>query len=386
MQTESLSRRASLAAFDTCVLKTRNNIRRLADSPKSAAYAVDGDYFALEEGFFDIGNWTSSFFTGMALLAWRQTEDEFFLNQTLRLAPHFRKKVFEHHQDTMHDLGFLYSLYSVALYKLTGAKEHREAGLRAAEVLANRFVPEGGYIRAWGRMDEANTEYAGLAIIDSMMNLPLLHWAAQESGDHRFLDIAISHADVTLKHFIRQDDSVFHAFRFDPKTGKPARPDSYCGYSVDSHWARGTAWAVYGFALSYGYTQDSRYINAARRLARKFADNLNGRAIPVWDFRLPAGQNPLRDSSAAAIAVCGIQELHRNQAADDELLRVKWKMLEQLCSSEYLDTDESCPGVLRNAQIGISGPGKAANAFTSWGDYYLMEALSRELELGDTWW
>src|ERR1017187_2309620 len=115
-------------AFDLCVRKTRGNIQRLADDPKSAAWAEDGNYFKFKEGFYEIGNWTSSFFTGMALLAWRETEDEYFLNQVQRLAPHYREKVFTHYMDTHHDLGFLYSLYSVALHKLTGDEGHFVVG------------------------------------------------------------------------------------------------------------------------------------------------------------------------------------------------------------------------------------------------------------------
>ena len=107
-----------------------------------------------KEGFYEIGNWTSSFFSGMALIAWQETEDEYFLNQVMRLAPYYREKVFTRHLDTHHDLGFLYSLYSVALYKLTGDKQHREVGLRAAEMLSQRFNEKGDFIRAWGRMDE----------------------------------------------------------------------------------------------------------------------------------------------------------------------------------------------------------------------------------------
>src|ERR1019366_3041395 len=140
-------------AFDLCVAKTRGNIQRLADEPKSYALAVDGNYFVFPEGFYEIGNWTSSFFTGMALLAWRETEDEFFLQQTLRLAPEYRKKVFTEFAHTHHDLGFLYTLYSVALYKLTGDQAHRETGLRAADVLYQRFNQTGGFIRAWGHTD-----------------------------------------------------------------------------------------------------------------------------------------------------------------------------------------------------------------------------------------
>src|SRR5579871_5465323 len=104
-------------AYELCTAKTHVNIKCLADAPKSGAWAADGNYFAFDEGFYDIGNWTSSFFTGMALIAWQETEDEYFVSQVLRLAPHYRAKVFTHHMDTHHDLGFLYSLYSVALHK-----------------------------------------------------------------------------------------------------------------------------------------------------------------------------------------------------------------------------------------------------------------------------
>ena len=107
---EPLGRQQLQAALDLCISKTWRTIKCLADEPKSAAWAVDGDYFDFKEGFFEIGNWTSSFFTGMALLAWRQTEDDYFLKQALRLAPHYREKVFTHFMDTHHDLGFLYSL------------------------------------------------------------------------------------------------------------------------------------------------------------------------------------------------------------------------------------------------------------------------------------
>jgi unsaturated chondroitin disaccharide hydrolase len=182
----------------------------------------------------------------MALLAWQETEDEYFLKQALRLAPYYREKLFNRHLDTHHDLGFLASLYSVALYKLTGDKLHREVGLRAAELLSQRFNDTGNFIRAWGRMDEVESPVVGgmlrtdnMAIIDCLMNLPLLYWAGKETGCRRYHDIAVRHADTTLKCFIRSDDSVAHAIRFDPETGQPVKLESYCGASADSYWARG---------------------------------------------------------------------------------------------------------------------------------------------------
>lgn len=384
-QTDKVSKLDPLKrAFDLCVHKTRHNIQRLADEPKSAPWAVDGNYFSHPEGFFEIGNWTSSFFTGMALLAWRETEDEYFLRQALRLAPVYHDKAFIAGYHSHHDMGFLYSLYSVALHKLTGDEQHREAGLAAAEALCQRFNPKGNFIRAWGRL--GTDEQENMAIIDCMMNLPLLYWASNESGNPKFRDAAIRQADTTLKCFLRPDDSVYHAYRFDLKTGQPIGGDNYCGRSLDSHWARGTAWAIYGFALSHRHTGDTRYLDASLRLARRFNQELNGDAIPVWDFKLPAGESPLRDTSAAAIVACGYQELEKLGAADALITKTKDSLLRHLCTDGHLNFDEGCPGILRDGQVGSNGPGSAQNACTSWGDYYLMEALDRELHQGETWW
>ncbi len=371
-------------AFDLCVRKTRSNIKLLADAPKAAPWAVDGNYFAHPEGFNEIGNWTTSFLTGMALIAWRETEDEFFLQQLLRLAPAYREKALIPAFHSHHDMGFLYSLYSVALYKLTGDQQHREVGLAAAAALLLRFNQKGNFIRAWGHL--GTDEHADMAIIDCMMNLPLLFWAAQETGDQKFRDLAVRSADTTLKHFIRADDSVYHAFRFDLKTGAPVGGDNYCGRDVETHWARGTGWAIYGFAIAHRCTSDKKYLDAALRLARKFNQELNGDALPVWDFRLPAGEAPWRDTSAAAIVVCGYQELEKLGAADALIIKTKESLLQNLCAEKFLNFDATVPGVLRDGQVGASGPGSAQNAYMTWGDYYLMEALDRELHQGETWW
>lgn len=372
-------------ALDVCVRKTRRNIRDLADEPKTWSWADDGDYSQFKEGFFEIGNWTSSFFTGMALLAWQQTEDEYFLKQVLRLAPTYREKATVRFLDMHHDAGFLYTLYSVALHKLTAAKEHREVGLAAATALLQRFNHRGGFIRAWGRLDEPSGHLLdgrttdSMAIIDCLMNLPLLFWATQESGDRKYHAAAIRHADMTLKCFVRPDDSVCHAYRFDLHTGAPLGPDNICGYGVDSHWARGTAWAIYGFALAYKYTQNARYLNVATNLGLKFVSLLDREVVPVWDFKLPPGEPTIRDSSALAVALCGFKELANLGGQDSKFFHSTRPLLLRLCMPDYLDADENCRGILRSAY------GNRV-AYSSWGDYFLMEALARELGVSDGWW
>jgi len=373
-------------AFDRCVGKTRGNIKRLADGPRAAPWALDGNYFAHNEGFYEIGNWTSSFFTGMALIAWNETEDEYLLNQVLRLAPNYREKVFHRHPDTHHDLGFLYSLYSIALFKLTGDPQHREVGLRAAEVLSQRFNDKGHFIRAWGRMDETvspignGTEQTdNLAIVDCMMNLSLLYWASIETGEMEYRDIAVRHANMVLKYFIRSDNSLWHAYRFNPQTGVPIGPENFCGRGVDSYWARGATWAIYGFALSYGYTQNKHYLDAAVKLARKFIQQLDSELVPMWDFRLPANAEPVRDASAAAVMVCAIQELAKHHAADDKMLNVKNALLSRICRDDYLNANPECYGLLKGGYGHRLG-------YSSWGDYFLIEALARELFQFEPWW
>jgi unsaturated chondroitin disaccharide hydrolase len=378
------------AAYETLIHKTRRNIADLVRQPTTWSNDPAGDFSNWKEGFMEIGNWTTSFFTGMALIAWNETEDEHFIREVLALDPLYQEKLGKYAADTMHDLGFLYSLHSVALHKVTGDGCHRELALKAAELLAARFVPTGNFIRAWGRMDATgvNTHNDGfiatddMAIIDCMMNLPLLYWASDETGDRRFKEIAIKHSDTTLANFIREDDSVFHAYRFDPVSGAPARGENYCGYGVDTHWARGTAWAIYGFAMGYRYTGDERYLHASLRVARRFISLLDDEIIPIWDFILPDDPKVhIRDSSAASIAVCAFQELEAAGKAEPALTACKHALLDRLCTPAYLDKDLAVRGVLKHGQVGM-----AVDAYTSWGDYYLMEALARENGMAVTWW
>ncbi len=379
-------------ALDVAVAKTRANLPDMQRQPSTWSVATDGDYTKWDEDFFAIGNWTNGFFAGMGVLAWQRCGDDFFLKQLEALEPLFQAKLEgENAKNTMHDLGFLYSPYAVALFKKTGDTRWRDLALKAADTLAGRFIENGGYFRAWGRMDETGTDYDGLAIIDCLMNMPLLHWASEETGNPRYHDLAVRHTDTTLENFVRNDWSVYHAFRFDLETGKPARPDNYCGYHPESHWARGTTWAMYGFALAYRHTGDLQYLHASQNITRKFISYLDEEMIPVWDFRLSPESVLLRDSSAAAIAACAIQELEDMEAADAEMIGVKHQLIDRMLSPDYFNADPAVRGFLKHGEIGDGADEarhfyRARNAYTSWGDYYLMEALGRELGLTVNWW
>jgi unsaturated chondroitin disaccharide hydrolase len=389
-----VSKAALKCAMDICVAKTHVNIADMAaqDRPTTWALTVDGDYTSWNESFFEIGNWTVGFFTGMALLAWQRTGDDSFLKQLEALMPRMQAKLEgDNGMNTMHDIGFLYSPYAVALYKQTGNTACRELGIKAAEHLSKRFIEKGNYFRAWGRMDEHGTDYDGLAIIDCLMNMPLLYWASAETGDPKFREQAIRHTDTTLANFVRDDDTVFHSFRFDLETGAPARPDNYCGHFVESQWARGTTWAMYGLALAYVHTGDDRYLDASVRITRKFIGSLDEEIVPLWDFRLTPGYPQLRDASAGSVAICAIQLLDKLGSADESMVAIKQAMLERLLSDDYFDSDPAIRGIQKQGEVGDGADSarkyyNAKNAYTSWGDYYLMEGIARELGQEINWW
>ena len=374
--------------LDLCVNKVRKNIHRMTWGLREYPSTPSGYYFDVPKektiNFFHIMNWTASFYTGMALLALERTERREFLVWLYEQSPLYYSKVFDHPEETMHDLGFLYGLYSLPLFRLTGDPIQRNISLKAADELAKRYILNGNYIKAWGRMDgkispkadksEALqpffTESIGLAIIDCMMNLPLLFWASQETGNDFYQSIAMAHADTTLKHFIRNDGSVYHAYRFHPETGHPIGGCNYCGYSDESYWARGTAWAIYGFALAYGYTKKTEYIQTSLRLAHCFIGNLKENGIPVWDFKLPDHEPKGEDSSAAAIAACGIMEILKYRKDEPLLQRTVDRILSTLTTEEYTNFDDECPGVLKHQN--------GNDTYTIFGDYFYMEALAKK--------
>ncbi len=334
--------------------------------------------------------WTPSFFTGMAALSFEIDQDLEILQWLNQFYEAYYRKVFHTPMDTMHDLGFLYTPYAVALHKLTGDVNMRKIGLKAADELAKRYYPKGNYIRAWGRTDEAIpayvnealakdhffTESKGLAIIDCMMNLPLLYWAAEETGLPYYRNIANAHADMTQKYFIRDDDSVVHAFRFNEATGEPIGVTNYCGYNDDSYWARGASWAIYGFVTAYQYTKNPEYLQTSCRLAKKYIDELGESMVPQWDFRLPEGETPKRDTSAATVTACAFIELG-HETKDSYWTIMADKILEEL-TEKYVNRELNVPGVLGNSN--------GREHYWICGDYFYMEAIMKRLGTTKAYW
>jgi len=215
--------------------------------------------------------------------------------------------------DNTHDLGFIFFPSVVKAYQITGDVKYRDAAVRAARMLAKRFNDKGNYIRAWGAIGSKDRD--SLMIIDTMLNIELLFWAAQVTGDYSLYDIAYKHAITCMKEHVRPDFTSYHVVRFDPQSGKVVQKRTHQGASDESTWARGQAWGIYGFALAYKYTEDERFLNTSRKMADVFLARLPKDFVPYWDLDL-SGDTVARDASAATIAASGMEllsELIQNQ-------------------------------------------------------------------------
>ncbi|EIW12521.1 Glycosyl hydrolase, family 88 [Lactiplantibacillus pentosus KCA1] len=205
-------------------------------------------------------------------------------------------------QDLHHDVGFMWLLSSVAHYRVTGDEQARRTGIHAATLLAGRFNIAGKYLVSWN-------DHPGWLIVDSMMNIQLLYWASQQTGDPRFELLANCHADTVAKTLVRADGSVGHIASFNPDTGVFIEQLAGQGVSASSSWSRGNAWALYGFALTYRHTRNKHYLKLARKIADYFIGECeHSEGIPLADFRAP--EEPcLYDTSAGMIAVSGLLEI-----------------------------------------------------------------------------
>jgi len=316
--------------------------------------------------------WTAGFWPGMLNLIERETGEPEFR----RIADECEAKLEEVLMDAEqvdHDLGFLWLPTGVSNYRRHGGRDSRRRALLAANLLAARFNVQGHYLRAWN-FEGHGMDTRGVAIIDSMMNLPLLYWASQETNDPRFRHMAMLHADMVLKHFVRHDHSVCHAIEFDPDTGMKIKEHGGQGFAEGSAWARGTAWAMHGFALSYGYTGKPQYLEAAEQIAGFFLEQLGQDILPVWDFRADEKHREAWDSSAAAIAADGLLELARYSAQAGMFREAALSLVHGLYTNFRVPDDQE--GLLHKGTVHYPQR-RHLNVPIIYGDYFFAEALAK---------
>lgn len=325
-------------------------------------------------------DWVIGFHSGQLWLAYQLTGDPAFANSARARRTEFQR-ILDNKATQDHDLGFQFSLSSVAEWRMTGDAVARQMGLDAAKALANRFQPAGKYIQAWNAYSPGNVERsqfaAGRAIADSMINLSLLNWAYRESSREDFRDIAAAHANTLMHTIIRPDFTSYHCYLFDPVTGKPLRGQTHQGFADDSCWSRGQSWLIHGFAQCYRYTGNTVWLDVSKKLASKTEELMHGRELMPWDFSPDAP--PHVDSSAAAVTASGVYML-ANLSEGDEAVR--WRafgdrLLDGLLKHCDLTTDASAQGMLSQGASHI--PNGFYCNMLPYGDYYFMEALMRSL-------
>jgi unsaturated chondroitin disaccharide hydrolase len=321
--------------------------------------------------------WTSGFWPGQVWLAYLHTENPILkyagLIHAENLLTRIKNKVGVDH----HDMGFLYTPSCVAAWEITGCERAREAALLAADQMLTRFQEKGGFIQAWGEMGAANNYRF---IIDCLMNLPLLFWAAEQTGNGEYAAKAAVHADTCLKYSFRDDGSTHHTFFMESQTGKPVRGETCQGYDNNSSWARGQAWAVYGAALMYRYTKKTDWKDKFNQAAAYFFERLPNDSVPYWDLIFTSGDEP-RDSSSAAIAACGLLEMAAGEPSRAEQLNRQAQTIINSLIEKYAAAGET-DGLLLHGTYSKKSPyntctPEGVDECLTWGDYFYMEALTR---------
>ncbi|MEP7285009.1 MAG: glycoside hydrolase family 88 protein [Chloroflexota bacterium] len=348
------------------------------DTTTSNVYALR----RAQNGFGEGANygWTTSFWPGVLWLAYDLTGEDTYLCAAQEHIQSFIQRIEGKIDLDTHDIGFLYTLSCVVPWRITANIQAKHAALKAAEQLMTRYIDKIGVFQAWGKLD--NPELRGNTIIDSLMNMPMLYWASEITGESRFAQAAHRHTTRVAENIIRPNNTTYHSFYWDVETGVPLRGSTVQGFADDSCWARGQAWAIYGFTLNYRYTSDESFLDAAQRCADYFLDHLPADHVPYWDLVFTDGSAEERDSSAAAIAVCGLIELVHYLSEGDRQRRYQ-TAAEAILSSlvaNYTPRNLSESNALLLHSVYDKPKAIGVDEGSLWGDYYYMEALTRTLK------
>lgn len=320
-------------------------------------------------------SWTCGFFGGMQWWLYRYSGEKKFYQKAKAASERMDKGLLDF-QPLGHDVGFQYLLTTVADYLCTGVERARVSSIHSATLLAGRFNLVGRYIRAWNDNTgiDPKKSKAGYAIIDCMMNIPLLFWASEETGDPRYYQIAEAHADTVLREFIREDGSSNHIVVFNPIDGSVIEKPRGQGYTEGSSWTRGQGWALYGFAMAYFFTRKRKYLEASLKVARYFLEHLPESGIPPVDFKQPDEPHYV-DSSAGVIALCGMIDLKKWVGREEQI----WLEagIRKLFSGAYANCDFSrdTQSIMQNSMEQYHGNGEQTGLI--YAEFYLLEALMK---------
>ena len=318
--------------------------------------------------------WCSGFYPGTLLYIYEYTKDpEIKIEAEKRLAILEKEKTYTGN----HDLGFMMYCSFGNAYRLFGKTEDKIILRISAESLSTRYRPSIKAIQSWNSSKNFNCP----VIIDNMMNLELLSWVSDNGGDSKYKEIAINHANTTLKNHFRPDFSSYHVLDYDLETGKVLRKITWQGATDESAWARGQGWGLYGYTMMYRFTKDKQYLLQAKKIAKFLIKQLNltEDKIPYWDFNAPNIPNALRDASAGALMASAFLELgqYANKKEQKEYVSMSEKILCSLSSDKYRAQLGENGGFLLMHSVGALPFNSEVDVPLTYADYYFLEALLR---------
>ncbi len=323
-------------------------------------------------------DWTSGFFPGVLWLQYQYTQEDKWKTLAQGYTSRLEKQQFN---TRTHDVGFMmYCSYGTG-YRLAPSPEYKEILLNTANSLMTRYNPQVKCIRSW---DHNKDKWDFPVIIDNMMNLELLFWATEVSGDSSYYEVAMNHALTTLANHFRPDNSCYHVVAYNPETGAVEKKNTHQGYAHESVWSRGQAWAIYGYTLSYRASGDERFLAQAEKVAHFMMNHpkLPEDKIPYWDLDDPTIPQAPRDASAAAVISSALYEL---ALYSDEDHKAEYKafadeILSSLSSPAYLAEVGSNNHFLLKHSVGNMPKADEVDEPIIYADYYFMEALLRQAD------
>ncbi len=358
--------------LDYCTTKTFSTMKSLTVADSLPRNILKGQ---TRWNKVNIHDWTSGFWPGILWYSYEISGDTAILTSAQKFTESLYG-VLNVPVDN-HDLGFMfYCSYGNGL-QLTQDSSYHKVLLIAADSLATLYNPKVGTILSWPGM-RAKMNWPHNTIIDNMINLELLFWASKNGGRQELYDMAVKHAETCMTTLVRPDFTTYHVAVFDTIDGHFIKGVTHQGYADNSMWARGQAWAIYGYSMCFRETSDYRFLNIAEKLADKFIERLPEDGIPYWDFDDPTIPKSPKDASAAAVAASGMLEL--SGLVKDEAAKAKYKnaaidLLERLSTPEYLSEDKNQAFLLHST--GHHPNGTEIDASINYADYYYLEALLR---------
>lgn len=320
-------------------------------------------------------DWTSGFYVGNLWQLYTLTGDSKYKERAQKWIPFLEK---EKLNGGTHDMGFkIYCSFGKG-YEINHSEEYKKVIIKSAQTLCTRFNKKVGSLKSWDNRDKWDFP----VIIDNMMNLELLFEASKLTGDSSFKEIAIQHANTTLKNHFRKDNSCYHVVGYDTITGKVKSKNTHQGYNDESSWARGQSWAVYGFTMAYRYTKDKAYLKQAEATAQFFINhkNMPKDGIPYWDYNDPNIPKAPRDASAAAVMASALLELY-TFTKNDAYLNYSNKVINSLSSDKYLLNESINAPFILNHSTGDWSKKIELDEPIIYADYYFLEAIIRKKAL-----